>query len=259
MQRRSGCIWIGAGLVLAIVAGVVTFSILAQAVKNPSAPVVQAPMVGVLVAARPIGVRQLVTAADVEVRQAPADLLPESALRRVDDAVGRIAIVALSRGEMLLSTHVISPTITEGNIAWTMDKDKVAMAFPANDLMTRNNLLKPGDHVDVFFSLEVTLGEEETDSLVTFSALQNLEIAAIVYPGALEARARAESGGDVQPLAIVFALDPQDALVLKHLRDRGGVVDMVLRAPDVGERFTTAPVNLSHLVDRYQFRIPELP
>ncbi|MBC7260720.1 MAG: hypothetical protein H5T63_01790, partial [Chloroflexi bacterium] len=146
-----------------------------------------------------------------------------------------------------------------GYFAFTMDKNKVAMAFPADDLMSSNNLLKPGDHVDLLFSIEVQETDETSGELVTFNALQNLEIAAIVQPQDLETQAKAEAGEKVRPLAIVFALDPQDALVLKHLHDMGGVVDIVLRAPEAKERFSTQPVNQRYLMDRYQLRIPVLP
>jgi Flp pilus assembly protein CpaB len=133
------------------------------------------------------------------------------------------------------------------------------MAFPANDLMSSNNLLKPGDHVDLLFSIEVQETDASSGELVTFNALQNLEIAAIVQPQDLETQAKAEAGGKARPLAIVFALDPQDALVLKHLHDMGGTVDIVLRAPEAKERFSTQPVNQKYLIDRYQLRIPVLP
>jgi pilus assembly protein CpaB len=160
-------------------------------------------------------------------------------------------LTSLSSGEMVLASHIISPTVKGGPVAFLMEESQVAMAFPAEDILTRNNLLKPGDHVDVLFSIEVTLGEEG-GNLVTFNALQNLEVAAIP-------RATAEGGGAGKPLALVFTLDPQDALVLKHLRDMGGTVDIVLRAPEAEERFTTQPVHMNYLIDRYQLRVPELP
>jgi len=136
----------------------------------------------------------------------------------------------------------------------------VAMAFPADDLMSSNNLLQPGDHVDVLFSIEVQATDKESGGLVTFNALQNLEIATIVKLRDVGATAAEEVGAKAaRPLAIVFALDPQDALVLKHLRDMGGTVDIVLRAPEAEERFETQPVHINYVLDRYTIRFPVLP
>jgi pilus assembly protein CpaB len=246
---------------LALLAGVLAFmAIMRAASARITPPKQEAPKVKVVVATRAIAVRELIQSGDVELRTALADSVPESALRNVDEAVGWLTVVPLLPGEMILSSHVISPTVKGEAIAYVMDKSKVAMAFPANDLMSRNNLLKPGDHVDLLFSISVKAKDQNTGNLVTFNALQNLEIAAVVRPRDLETKVQSETGiKGTAPLAIVFALDPQDALVLKHLKDIGGDVDIVLRAPDVKERFSTQPVEMDYLVDRYGFHIPVGP
>jgi pilus assembly protein CpaB len=223
-------------------------------------PVLEAPKVKVVVAARAIGVRELIMEGDVEVRTAPADIVPENAVRSMEEAVGWVTMSPLSAGEMIMATQLVSPTIKGKAVAYTMDKGKVAMAFPAEDLMSRNNLLQPGDHVDVLFSIAVKAQDQTTGDLVTFDALQNLEIAAVVQARDLETQAKTQAGVTAaQPMAIVFALDPQDALVLKYLRDMGGTVDIVLRAPEVKERFSVQPVHMDYLFDRYQFRVPQAP
>ncbi|MGC8786699.1 MAG: Flp pilus assembly protein CpaB [Anaerolineae bacterium] len=259
MKRRAGCIWIAAGVVLALLAGVLAFWAVLQASSQATAPAARTPTVEVVVASRAIGMREIILPEDIEVRAAPVDIVPENAIRKVDEVVGWVTLNSLAPGEMILSSDIVSPTVQGGYFAFTMDKTKVAMAFPADDLMSSNNLLKPGDHVDLLFSIEVQETDATSGELVTFNALQNLEIAAIVQPQDLETQAKAEVGGKARPLAIVFALDPQDALVLKHLHDMGGVVDIVLRAPEAKERFSTQPVNQKYLIDRYQLRIPVLP
>jgi len=259
MKKRAGCIWIGTGIVLAVLAGVLAVMVILR-VSKASLPAPKAPEIKVVVASRVIAMREVIQPGDVEMRSAPADMVPENAARNVDEVVGQLTVAPLSPGEMILTSDVISPTVKGEQVAFTMDKTKVAMAFPADDLMSRNNLLKPGDHVDVLFSIEVKVKDKDSGEQVTFNALQNLEIAAIVQPRDLETKAKAEAGGTAsRPLAIVFALDPQDALVLKHLRDMGGMVDIVLRAPEAKERFSTQPVNMNYLIDRYQIRVPVLP
>lgn len=260
MKRRSGCIWIAAGAVLAVIAGVLAFLAILRASSTAVPGEPRAPTVDVVVAARSMSVRALIEPGSVELRQAPADIVPDTALRRVEEALGRITLVPLASGEMILASHVMSPTIKGEHITFTMDPAKVAMAFPVDDLMSSNDLLQPGDHVDVLFSIDVKATDTESGGLVTFNALQNLEIATIVKPRGVEATAAAEVGAKaVRPLAIVIALDPQDALVLKHLRDMGGTVDIVLRAPEVEERFETQPVHSNYILDRYTIRFPVLP
>lgn len=259
MKRRAGCIWIAAGIVLALLAGGLAFMLVLRASRvTPAAP--KTPAVKVVVASRSMAIRELIQPGDVELRTAPADIVPESAVRNVNEAVGQLTLTPLAPGEMILASHLISPTVKGARLAFTMDKTQVAMAFPADDLMSRNSLLQAGDHVDVLFSIEVQVEGAEGGGLVTFDALQNLEVAAIVQTRDLSTQAQAEPGAQAQrPLAIVFALDPQDALVLKHLHDMGGTVDIVLRAPEAKERFSTQPVNLDYILDRYDIRIPVSP
>jgi pilus assembly protein CpaB len=259
LKKRSGCIWIFAGVILAVLAGVLAFMAIMRAASTQVAPPVQeAPKVKVVVAARAMGVRELILESDVEVRSAPADIVPESAVRSLEEAVGWVTMTPLTAGEMVMATQLVSPTIKGEAVAYTMDKGKVAMAFPAEDLMSRNNLLQPGDHVDVLFSIAVNAADATTGDLVTFDALQNLEIAAVVQARDLETKTEAGVTA-ARPTAIVFALDPQDALVLKYLRDMGGMVDIVLRAPEVKERFSVQPVHMDYLSDRYQIRVPQAP
>ena len=244
------------------------YAIMRGASTQVSVPVPESPKVKVVVASRAMGVHELIQSGDVEARSAPVDIVPDSALRSMDEAVGWLTVAPLAPGQMVLSSQLISPTIKGASAAFVLDKSKVAMAFPADDLMTRNSLLQAGDHVDLLFSLAVELlGQNKGESLdqnkaelVTFSALQNLEIAALIRPSDLESRAKAEAGvKGAQPLAIVFALTPQDALVLKYLKDMGGTVDIVLRAPEAKEQFAVQPIHMNYLTDRYQLRIPVAP
>jgi pilus assembly protein CpaB len=261
LKKRTGCIWIVTGVVLALLAGALAFYAIMRASVTPTKPVLpETPKVKVVVASRAIAIRELLQAGDVETRSAPADVVPDNVVGSTEEAVGWMVAVPLSPGEMILASQLISPTIKGEALALTMDKSKVAMAYPADDLMTRNNLLKPGDRVDLLFSIEVPVPDKDTGELVTFNALQNLEIAALVHPRDLESKAKAGAGvTGAQPLAIVFALDPQDALVLKYLKDKGGSIDIVLRAPEAKERFSTRPVHMDYLSDRFQLRVPVEP
>jgi pilus assembly protein CpaB len=256
MKKRSGFIWLSTGVIFALIAGALAFVFILRMSKVETA-VAQTPDVEVVFATRFLEVRQLIGSSDVEVRTAPADVVPENAIRDPREVVGQLTLVSLSPGEMILRTNVISPTIAGAHVAYTMDEDQVAMAFPAEDLMSSNYLLQAGDHVDVLFSVEVTVQDEDEGELITFNALQNLEVAAVIKPRGLDTNTSVNTGlRDTRPEAIVFALDPQDALVLKHLKDIGGMVDIVLRAPEAEGRFRTQPVHEDYLIDRYELHIP---
>lgn len=255
MGRLRGFLWLFAGLIVALLAGIVAFVTLARATAKAAAQApLQAP-VEVVAAARAIPARAALTAEDLELKELPAESVPEGALRTLEEALGKVTTVDLYAGEVILAPRLVDPTLAphEGRLALVVAEEQVLMAFPAQDLMSRAGVLKAGDHVDLLFSSHFNPPDEEGRgkggaSQVTFNALQNVTIAAIV-------QAPKAAGGSAGQEAILLAVSPQDALVLKYLRDAGGVVDIVLRAPGVERTFPVEPVDESYLVNRYRIRL----
>jgi pilus assembly protein CpaB len=258
-----GFLWFAAGLTVAILAGFVAFVTLSRAAAQQSGQEeVTLPTVSVVVAARAIEVRSLLGAEDLEAREIPVDAAPEGAVRELEDAVGMITLVDLYPGEVILVQRLVDPNVADasGRLALVVAEEEVLMAFPAQDLMSRVGVLKPGDHVDLLFSLELPTNrgvlsllastEEGGEGVVgggggggeeqfTFDLLQNLTIAALV-------------GESETPQAILLTLSPQDALVLKYVKDAGGILDIVLRAPGAEQPFSIDPVDVDYILNRYQ-------
>jgi pilus assembly protein CpaB len=275
MRRRKGYVWLALGLILALVAGAVVFIAMRRA--TTVSPVVQEePKTEVVVTTRDIPLGAVIRGDDVELQEVLTESVTKDTLLRPDEAMGKMTTVRLVSGEMLLANRLIEPTkeLAEAaklgkGLAFTIEEGHVVMAFPVVDLMSNLGILEPGDRVDIFCSLEVVeeIAEEEETlagegvlaGLVTFSSLQNLEITALVMPPGTDTSSTEEVGVRAEPEAILLALDPQDALVLKHLIDAGGIIDIVLRAPTDQQLFETQPVNIEYLIDRYRIRIPVSP
>jgi pilus assembly protein CpaB len=273
MRRRSGLIWIASGVVLAVLAGLLALWVIFRASESVAPPAQERPEVDVVVASRFIAVRELIQSSDIEMNTVPVDVVPEDAAYSVVEVAGKMAVTPFSPGQMILTSQVVSPTIKGEHIGFLLEEGQVAMAYPPEDLMSNIGLLQPGDHVDLMFSLEIPVeevggaevggaqegGEEGgAEELVTFYTLQNVELLTIVYTSVEQA----EDGTTIQarPVALVLALDPQGALILKHLKDTGtAIMDIVLRAPEDEELFDTQPVHMDYLIDRYQLRIPVFP
>jgi pilus assembly protein CpaB len=236
-----------------------------------------------------IPIQTLLTEDDLTVVQVPVELASPNALGSFESAVGKITKVPLVTGEILMRHHLADPTNIQGDVAFVIEDDQVLMAFPADDLMSQINILQPGDLVDILVSLEQPVlpgqvgftdatGEEEQpeDVLFTFNALQRVTISAFVVEITTSPRQAssttatgtrsAEPEGtpqptptpepsQIEPQAVLLALDPQDALILKHLKDAGGIVDIVLRAPTSNQIFELNPVMPEYMRDRYDLVI----
>jgi pilus assembly protein CpaB len=272
MGRLRGCIWLTAGLVVALIAGVVGYMTLTRVAGQRTGQEPQAPQVQVVVASKALEVRSVLTATDVQLKGVPVNTTPEGAAQKIEDVVGKLTLVELYPGEIILAPRLLDPNVTtgDGHKAIALEADKVLMAFPANDLMSRSGVLKPGDHVDLYFSLKFKLNQagsrsvssesgapsvavgSQTEQLATFDVLQNGVISALVA-------GKTSSGGssDAQaPEAILLAVNPQDALVLKYVKDAEGVLDAVLRAPGAEAAFPVEPVDQDYVLRKY--RVPLL-
>jgi pilus assembly protein CpaB len=206
----------------------------------------------VAVQAVPVGTQ--LGAEMLEVRQIPVEATAEGAVGAVADAAGKVTMMELYPGEVILAQRLADPNVIsgDGRQALVLSEGQVLMAFPADDLMSKVGVLKPGDHVDLLFSLKFpdttaagTEGGKEQQA--TFNLLQNVTIAALVG-------GETTTGGTSQgaPEALLLTIAPQDALVLKYVKDAGGIMDIVLRAPGDTGPYETNPVDVDFMINRYQ-------
>lgn len=212
---------------------------------------------------------------DVQLATVPVSLVPRDALLTIEAALGRITIVHLIQGEMVLQHHLADPTNVSHDIGYIIGDNEVLMAFPSTDLMSSLSILQRGDTVDIFASMtfavtptNVTVPgtspeEQRISRLFTFDAFQRIKISAIV---ADVVNMPESSAGSPPPTpgpnnlrfrAYLFTMTPQDALVMKNLRDAGAAFDIVLRSPTSDELFDVSPVLEEYLIQRYEIQIPK--
>lgn len=270
-----------------VVGGVfVVLRLVQTTIAPPPAPTPRPPLTEpVAVVSHDVAAGTVLQPEDLTLVQVPIELVPRGALTDVSEAAGRITQIGLISGEMVLPHHLADPSNVIGDLGYVIEENQVLMAFPISDLMSELNLLKRGDLVDILASIEVEAeerdenGEEEEETyLYTFNSLQGLAISAVVVEVVPAQRATRiipqgaeptpETGEDLitaatpargqaqeeRPRAIMLALDPQDALVLKNLKDLGAVFDIVLRAPGAEHMFDLEPVGPQYLIDRYEIQ-----
>jgi len=226
---------------------------------------------------------------DLRLAEVPIELVPVGAVREIEAVLGRFSKVDLVAGEMVLDHHLANPTNINHDIGYIIDDSQVLMAFPATDLMSSLSVFERGDIIDILVTIDqeapvvsedpnafVAPGEEEQTETrqFTFDAFQRIEITAMVVDVIVEQQPASQSplegvgGGTPQPAptprpadirirAYLFALLPQDALLLKHLKDTGAIFDLVLRSPTSTQLFELNPVTSDYLIDRYELEVPK--
>ena len=274
------------GIIIAVVGvGLIALGILAinTVLKQSFAPPVQpTPVVesttDIVIATHDLAIGTVINREDIQTASIPVSLVPRDALLSIEAALGKIAAVHLIQGEMVLQHHLADPTNVSHDIGYIIGDDQVLMAFPASDLMSGLGVLQRGDNVDIFASMTVevtptiiapalgttTEQEEKITRLFTFDAFQRVQISAIVADVVAESGTTAEGAAqptpnpaDIRVRAYLLAMTPQDALVLKHMRDTGAAFDIVLRSPTSNELFDVNPVTVDYLLQRYELTVPK--
>lgn len=262
MGRRRGCLWFAAGLLLALLAGVLIFVSVQRATEAPK-QVEEPPRVPVVVAARDIPLHTVLRAEDVEVREVPPEMVPEDGLTDASEVVGQLTTAAIARGEIVLRRRLISADYVGPRAAFVMDPKQVMVAFPAADLLTSLGIVRPGDHVDLMFSFDFGKAKDDIVTGVnTLTVLQDLRVAAVIYGEGEGPEGRVVEGPSKpsepqpsgSPEALLLAVSPQDALLIKYFRDMGAAPDFALRSPAAEGTFDVAPVDGDYLLQNLKIR-----
>ncbi len=259
MKFRRGWIFYLAGLLLAIAAGVLAVLALRQAVPTPE-PIRPATR-PVIVAKQPIAARQVVLIDMLDVHDFPLEEIPSGAIFRMEDAVGKLSFQSVAVGQPLLAQNLASLlTGGTGNITTTaklaalLPADKIGVALPANDLLSKSGEVDTGDHIDILASMVVVGSEQGKGGQVTLLTLQDIPVVKT-----LEQAAQQSNNGQPQRGAItglIVAVDPQDAVTLKYFIDSGANVSIAVRPPNLTSIFQVIPATLNYLADRFGIKVP---
>lgn len=285
MSRRTGIILALVGIALALIGGIFVGSLFRRslsAAPTPTPPPPPTELVVVVTHDIPLG--RVLSEVDLKELEVPLGIAPRGALAQINEAVGRMTKVDMVGGEMVMGQHLADPTNIHRDLAFVLEEDEILMAFPVVDLMGQLEMLGRGDKVDILITIEqevqsapeeltlsVETPEPETKTF-TLDAMQRVIITATVVEisaqgGNQQAPAVNQEGTPVptptpspqekNTVALLLALDPQDALVLKHLKDTNAIFDFVLRNPISNQLFELEPVTSDYIIDRYGLELEE--
>ena len=270
-----------AGIILVAI-GVFASYLLIQRFQGPQAS--QAPQeeivrTDVVAVTRDLFLGDTLGAADLELISVPVEVVPRNAVTDPEDAVGKFIKTDMVQGEMLLNHNLADPTNKIEDLSFILADDHVLFAFQPNDLMTQEDMVQRGDIVDIFATFQMQIeqeeeidpqtGEPEEPETRTFTldSFQRIDVTALIVDvieqegggGAGDLLPGQTAEGDPQQQvnirSYLLALDPQDALILKHMNDTGANFDIVLRAPTSTVPFELTPVTEDFIVEFYGLEI----
>lgn len=270
------------GIVLVAVGVFASYMLIQRFQGGQQTPVVQDETIktDIVVVTRDLFLGDTLTESDLRLITVPVEAAPRNALTDPAVAVGKIIKTDLIQGEMLLSHNLADPTNNNQDLSFILSEDHVLLAFPATDLMSSESMVQRGDIIDIFatFTQEIeNVGEQPTTDTgeqpepqtrtFTVDSMQKVSVTAMVLEiiedegGTSTDLLPGQTGSEtiVKPKtrarAYLLALDPQDALILKHLKDTDAIFDIVLRAPTSEVQFDLTPVTEDYIIEYYGLEI----
>lgn len=252
MKQRRGWLWLSSGILLALLAGLMTFQIVNELATAASvAEQKDAAVVSVIVSVGDIAPYVAINTGMVTLMDVPATMAPKEYVANIEDVIGKIALSPITLGEILVRPRLADPTDLNTPILFTMNPDEVLVTIPAIAMAGQLGLLSVGQHIDIAYTGEFAYTDENgvvaDDSIpTTFLSLQNLEIKGLM------SRSITKEGISPVPDAILLAVAPQEALILKYLIDAGAPMDLLLRSPGNNSLLAVVPVDEQFLIDYFQ-------
>lgn len=284
MRRRSRLLLI-LGILLAIVAMLLTYTML----QKPQQPAEQPPVVTrkVAVATQDIPYGTLIDPLTVEMRDWPVDTAPADAIGNTADLAGKYAQTAIFAGQIIQAKMVATRNELasgQGPASVLIPAGMVAYPFPIDEFSGVSYALKSGDRVDVLITFKFISVDRETQvplplerglegeivgvqipRLVSQLTLQNIEVLRVGswYVPPTQPTTQQQPGQQQQaqatppPPAVVTLLMPQqDALVLQFAKEANATIELALRNPNDQEMVTTQSVTLDYMLARFNITVP---
>ncbi|MEW6524829.1 MAG: Flp pilus assembly protein CpaB [Bacillota bacterium] len=198
-------------LILALVA---TWSVRSYltAAGAPPPPAHTAPVVVVTGA---VPGRSIVAAGHITVKAMPVEFIPAGALGAIGDAVGRMSLVPLQPGEILLASKLAPPGEKPG-LAHHVPEGKRAVTILVNEIIGAGGFIEPGDRVDIIATFRKDLTDLDRSQLL----LQDILVLAVAQDTAVRY-------GPVREIraytSITLAVSPQEATRLVLAEERGSL------------------------------------
>jgi Flp pilus assembly protein CpaB len=278
--RRLGLILSAVGVLLSLLVGVFVYSEVAEAQRVKAS----LPTLRVVVAATDIPPRAEIAASMLSVEVIPDPLLQQGAATKVEEVAGKFTPEGFVKGEVI-NTRKVGPVAAKHAPSYGIEKGKVMYVMPVSFTGTpfsvaRINALRPGDRVDLLYTTvdaPQVLAADQRDQvranpipyLQTRVMLQGLRIQEIgsyapdgsLIPATGDPTAKGPSP-DLGSANIIFVVSPEEALVLKWLKDaatfyKESNIEMVLRSPaDEGQADRNLVVNYNYMREKYNLAPP---
>ena len=204
--------------------------------------------VDVLVASKDVKAETVVTADMLKVGTVPERFIQPYAARSAEEVVGQVTMAPIAEGEQILLNKVRRPDQAPltSTLSGMLEKGKRAVTIGADALTGVGGFVRPGDTVDLLWTVSVPTPDQQGSQLVTWTLFQDTQVMAV---GNQMVGKEAESSAASEGYTVTLALTPQEASFLLFARENGKI-QLSLRSKSETGRVAVVPANISTLMEK---------
>ncbi|MBM4417518.1 MAG: Flp pilus assembly protein CpaB [Chloroflexi bacterium] len=260
MRRPTGYALLLIGLVMALLVGLAVFR---QARRAEAAA--QIDTSESVVALSDIPARTVILPAQVGRLHVLARSAPADAFTSEDLAIGRMTRESILTGDVVVPRRLTGSSTGGATAAELIPSGRVAIGVPVGDTLSIAPL-RAGDFVDLLVTIDPggyredgsRTGVTRATTQMTMQRLVVLSMGPLLTGPAEKVNGSAAARTPGQ--SVIFAVEPQEALILKALKDSPRVkLEIVLRAAGDADQIVTDAVTLESIASRYGFIVQAEP
>jgi pilus assembly protein CpaB len=221
----------------------------------------------VVVAARDIPLGGTIEASSVATAEVPTKFIQPYSVRSANDLIGKVAIAPIAEGEQILTNKVRKQDDlpTDSLLSGMTPKGKRAITLVFDTISGVGGFVRPGDKVDVLWTLKLPGAKAGEDQVATMTLFQEVSVLAVgtdlsgrqSNPAHQPGERTRETGQPVSYFA-TLALTPQETSSLLFAREQGRI-QLSLRNRGETGAVAVAPSNIQTLLEAQLGLKPQAP
>ena len=197
----------------------------------------------VVVAASDVAVKTQVTGEMLEVKKIPLEHIHPLAVKKKEEAAGRITTAPLFQGEQVLTKKIVAPGEVKNGLAYAVPPGKRAITVAVDEVSGVSGFIKPGDRIDVTTVINIPEPGTEREAPYSVVVLQNLQV--LAAGRTLEDRTGGAGATDYKTVTLAVTVEESRRLLLA---DQKGSIRLMLRSPVDESTFSTVPFKAAHFL-----------
>jgi pilus assembly protein CpaB len=208
--------------------------------------------IAVVVAAKELPENTVLEMAHLTTANVPEEFVQPYAVRAPNDLLGKITAAPMAAGEQVLLNKLRRPEEGQvGTLSTVMPKGKRAVTITVDAITGVGGFVRPGDMVDVLWTVKTPQAGTEEGQIITFTLFQDVPALAIGREsvGGSSGAPKGQGQEDASAYLVTLALTPQEAALLLYVREQGRIQLSLRPRGDKGQQVKVAPANMNTLME----------